>query len=425
VPEALIGAVEQALRGDTRRRIVSEVTRSGGRTEWFERLRTMMSGHRFLFGADALDLARSVRKADARTRDEGFRVLHAWDFQSHTFTKSMVPVLILDFVERVWEGGGIEEGVQDERASVAIALDFYFLSLLTLCAMRVWDAEDADDALDRISAALNLLQGEGGSGHPFVANAHTLLIYALSQFHPDEHAYDRVIEKVGGLRRDHQLAFAVVSAAVLSAHLRWGFWLMYDRDVVRMRDDNVGDYPWLQYTVLTLARAFADSVEAGEEPSDRRDVTQALMQGLAADPWAFTGSVPAALADYAAEQEEIHRLLVRHGARLLEEMRLQAPDKRQYAPLALHFNFPHNTLVAMVTLSLLEGRPQELTLNALFERARDEADSQARESLARDLMLFSRGSPDRLGYRGAMLVAYDPLSGMRSFSILSKALRQA
>jgi hypothetical protein len=325
----------------------------------------------------------------------------------------------------VWADSGVPAGVQDEKASVAIALDFYFLSLLTLCAMRAWDSDDPDGTLDRISSMVEALQGEGGSGNPFVADAHTLLIYALSQFHPDEQAYDRVIEKVAGLRDDHQLTFSIVSASVLSAHLRWGFWLMYGRDVVKMRDDNVGDYPWLQYTVGTLARAFAESVRAEQGAEERAQVTQALMQGLAADPWAFCSSAPASLADYAAEQASLRALLEQHAPRMLEEMQAQAPGKKRYAPLALHFNFPHNTLVAMVTLALLEGKPQELSLNSLFQLASDEAGSDARESLARDLMLFSRGSPDRLGYRGAMLVAYDPLSGMRSFSLLTKALREA
>jgi hypothetical protein len=419
----LIDAVERALEGETRRRLVDGITATGGRSEWSDRLRTAMARHRFGSGADRVELGTLVNEADARTRRDGFRVLHSWDFRSHTFTNEIVPALILDFVERVWSDGSVEEGVQDEKASVAIALDFYFLSVLTLCAMRAWDGDDPDGVLDRLSSMVQQLQGESGSGHQFVTDSHTLLIYALSQFHPDDHAYDRMIERVSLLRDDHQLAFAKVSAAVLSAHLRWGFWLMYGRDVVKMRDDNVGDYPWLQYTVGTLARAFVDSVEAGEGVADRAEITQSLMQGIAADPWAFTSSTPSSLAACADERLALRGLLERHGLAMLEEMQLQAPGKQRYAPLALHFNFPHNTLVAMVTLALLEGRPQELSLNALFQPAGDEDGSAARESLARDLMLFSRGSPDRLGYRGAMLIAYDPLSGMRSFSLLSKALR--
>ncbi|MGB1780484.1 MAG: hypothetical protein ACPHQP_13070, partial [Longimicrobiales bacterium] len=93
-------------------------------------------------------------------------------------------------------------------------------------------------------------------------------------------------------------------------------------------------------------------------------------------------------------------------------------------PLALHFNFPHNTLVAIVTLALLEARPQPLTLNDLFVPEFETGTHETQEHLARTLMAFSRSSPDRLGYRGAMLVAYDPLSGLRSFTMARDTLRK-
>ena len=75
---------------------------------------------------------------------------------------------------------------------------------------------------------------------------------------------------------------------------------------------------------------------------------------------------------------------------------------------------------------LLEGKPQTLPLNALFS-CYDESlpGDETQEGLSRTLMAFSRGSPDRLGYRGAMLVAYDPLSAMRSHSMTLKAIRQS
>jgi hypothetical protein len=297
--------------------------------------------------------------------------------------------------------------------------------------MRAWDTPDPGATLDRLTALVEALQGEHGSGHHFVSDAETLLIYALSQFHPDEHAYDRVIEKVATLSERHRVDFCRVSAAVLGAHLRWGFWLMYGRDVVRMRDDNVGDYPWLLYSVLTLLRAWADRLEVddadGRAASEARArILESLLLGLAADPWAFTGRPPPALADYASEYEELRALLDAHGARLLEDLEPLRPQRDVYAPLSLHFNFPHNTVVAVVTLALLESRPQALPLNALFEPHVDTGPGEeTQEGLARALMAFSRGSPDRLGYRGAMLVAYDPLSAMRSFSMTTDTIRKS
>ncbi|MDH3272202.1 MAG: hypothetical protein OEN56_12760, partial [Gemmatimonadota bacterium] len=381
-----------------------------------------------------IDLHHPVRRMDVRTRKDGFRVLHAWNHTSHRFTEDIVPVLLIDFFQRA------NPTEPNERFVVELLLDYYLFHLLALCAMRVWDADDPDGALSRTTDLVTALQGEHGSGHQFVADGETLLIYALSQFHPEEQAYDHLIERVATLDEGHRLAFAQVSAAVLSAHLRWGFWLMYGRDVVRMRDDNVGDYPWLLIAVLWLMRAWVAATEAGEESvggtgAEREEILEALLQGLAADPWAFAGPAPSSFEGYRVEYDELRALLESHGEALLESLEVaHKPTKTEYAPLALHFNFPHNTLVAIVTLALLEGKPQSLPLNALFRRQMDQAgqeakgaapDGETQEGLARTLMAFSAGSPDRLGHRGAMLVAYDPLSAMRSFSMTTKALRKS
>lgn len=417
---ALCDALEGVLTGDGRARILDAVARKGGLDHALRRLRTHMSAHAFE-GFDP-ETGKLVRRLDQRTRQDGFRVLHAWNHHTHRFTDDIVPVLLLDFFERA----KVQE--PDARVALAILLDWYFLHLLSLCAMRAWDTPDAGATLDRITRMVAELQGEHGSGHRFVADAETLVIYALSQFHPDEHAYDRVIEKVATLSERHRVDFCRVSAAVLGAHLRWGLWLMYGRDVARMRQDNVGDYPWLLYSVRTLLRAWADRLDAGgdAEPGaheERGRVLESLLLGLAADPWAFTGRPPPALADHAAEHEEVRALLQTHGARLIDDLESLRPQRDRYAPLSLHFNFPHNAVVAVVTLALLESRPQALPLNALFEPHLDTGPGEeTQEGLARALTAFSRGSPDRLGHRGAMLVAYDPLSAMRSYAMTIDAI---
>ena len=421
----------EAMLGDgTRARLVDGFSTGADLSTKLTSLRSAMADHRF----DGVSgrLATLVRKLDGGTRKDGFRVLHSWNHQTHRFTEDLVPVLLLDFFERV------EVEDPDHRMTLEILLDYYFLHLLSLCAMRVWDAEDRDALLDRLTGLVTTLQGDQGSGHQFVSNAETLLIYALSQFHPEEQAYDRIIERVSTLAWSHQLEFARVSAAVLSAHLRWGFWLMYGRDVVRMRDDNVGDYPWLLYATLTLLKAYAMSVSDdaarvggdGLDDVDRDAILGSLLQALAADPWAFRGTVPSSLEPYAIEYAEVRGLLVEHGGQLLEDFEAFRPERSGYAPLALHFNFPHNALVAIVTLALLESKPQSLPLNALFDEAFEgasgaELSEETQEGLAQTLMAFSGASSDRLGYRGAMLVAYDPRSGMRSFSMTVDTLRKS
>ena len=384
-----------------------------------------------------------IRRLDARTREDGFRVLHSWDHQSHTFTTALVPELLVDFFERA------DVADADDRVTLGILLDYYFLHLLALAAIRAWDVPDPDAHLERVTEVLHALQGESGSGHAFVRDAETLVIYALSQFHPEEQAYDRIIERVGQLNARHQVSFAKASAAVLSAHLRWGFWVMYERDVGRMRADNVGDYPWLLYTANTLLKAYAAARDAASgdahlDPSSDAhldpsgdaqvdaSVSSALLLALAADPWVFRARCPAVLDAYADLHAETRALLEAHGEALLLDLERLRPDRDRYAPLGLLFNFPHNTLVAIVTLALMTSTPQPLPINALFEESTDDGAIQgspqgagAQASLARELMDFSGASPERLGYRGAKLIAYDPLSGMRSFAMTIDTLKKS
>ena len=419
----LIDSLEAILVGDVRSRIIAGLTEGGTAVDWVVSLRTQMESHRFHAGNDILDVGRDVARLDARTSNDGFRALHAWNHESQEFTNDIVPVLMIDFLQRV-DAPVLQSDGGASRATVAILLDYYLLHLLALCAMRAWDTQNPTATMERLTGLVQQLQGEDGSGHRFVADAETLLIYAISQFHPEEQAYDRIIEKVDRLEGDHPVLFAHASVAVLSAHLRWGFWLMYDRDPIKMRRDNTGDYPWLLNSVLTLAREFSSSVSKGESVEERAAITQSLLQGLAADPYAFIGSPPPSLMDYVEEYAELEDVLRKHIGHLLEEFEIQKPDKNTYAPLALHFNFPHNAVVATVTLALLEGSPQPLTLNDLFVSEFDTGVNETQKSLAEKLMAFSRGTPDRLGHRGSMLVAYDPLSGLRSFSMTRDTLRR-
>ena len=434
VVRAVCELLESSLRGSKRQDIVDTLLGSGDIDGALRRLRRAMRAHAFMVGSETLEFGGLVRKLDNRTRQEGFRVLHTWDHTSHRFTDDIVPVLMLDNFTRA---AGAEPA---RRVAIEILLDFYFLHVLALCAMRAWDDDDPDEILDRVTTLVGDLQGLDGSGHQFLDDAETLIIYALSQFHPEEAAYDRLIERVATLSESHRTTFALASVSVLGCHLRWGFWLMYERDVLRMRNDNVGDYPWLLDSVLTLLREYARLHDASVLDAHRVDVVVGLLQGLAADPWAFAGKAPAALSEYESEYTELRALLERYGRKLLDEIEGFRPSKEAYSPLSLHFNFPHNTLVAIVAMALLAGEPQRLPLNALFvrERARRDGSAQggptpdglapevsAQEALARALMSYSGASQDRRGIQGAMLVAYDPYSGLRSFTMTVDTIRKS
>lgn len=436
---AFLDHLEGLLTGPARAEIRSSLG-AGDLPTRLKRLRRAMNEHT-LEGTPP-GMAKVVRRLDVRTRKDGFHCLNSWDHQTHRFTEDITPVLLLDFFVRT--------KVQDPDAdfTVALLVDYYFLHLLALAAMRVWDSDDPGAAMGRVTRLLEKLQGEAGSGHNFLSRAESLLIYAISQFHPEEQAYGRVIDRVSTLPPQHRTDFAISSAAVLGAHLRWGFWLMYERDVVRMRRDNEGDYPWLLWTAETLLEAWrerfgdtagtaasaeveaAEGADADSGAADRGDGERdrlliGLLQVLAPDPWLLTGSVPASLPDLADRHSAVRDALKELGPALLAKLEAHRPTKERYSPLSLHFNFPHNALVAAVTLSLMESTPAPLPLDVLFEAPAAEDGGVAQEHFARVLMAFSGGSLDRLGHRGAMLIAYDPLSGMRSYSMMTRTLSKA
>lgn len=430
-----------------------------------------------------------VRDFDLRTREEGFHVLHSWNHLEHHFTRENTPVLMLDRFAREWSAGRATPRVQ------ALLLDHYFFYVLALMVMRAWDEGDPNRNLDRITGLLRHLQGPLGSGHQFVARAETLLLMAISHFHPDESAYPRLLEKIRTLDRAHRVHFALAQAAILGSHLRWGFAVLYRRDLGRMRSDNVGDYPWLLFSVATLMEEYVrlreeeardggaarGGVEAGADDGgegdlpdhgghDRRAarrirVLEGLIDGLTPDPWAFMGAPPEALRPYEDEHAGFRDAFAEHRDDLVEEFERLRPERKAYSPLSFHCNFPHNAIMAKVSIQLADENAPNLPVDAMFTRAEQwrspgsgaaaddpagkrasrrarEAvgetgpDSDARradpsafvsanhpEALARYLMAYSGASPERLGRRGARLIIYDPNVGLRYYRMALQAMR--
>jgi hypothetical protein len=412
----LCSALETALSGSSREEILDQVQHAGGFTKAVKRLRSGMRAHNFKTAGKPVSLAGMIKPLDARTQEEGFHVLQAWDYTAHRFTRENLPALTLDF----WANMGV--GVRRERASLAILLDNYFLHILALCAMRVWDEGDPNAALDRLTRLVQLLQGPGGSRQQFVSDAETLLVLAVSHFHPSEQAYDDLIDRVRTLNDDHQLNFALISSAVLGSHLRWGFAIMYERDLGRLRDDNTADYPWLLYSVATLMRAYSTMRDEGVDGSERENVVSGLLNGLSADPWAFIEAPPAALTGCGAEHSEFQRRFQEHRDELLEEFERHRPTREAFSPLSFQTNFLPNTLVGMVMAALLQGAPQELPLNALFVKSWADG-PDFRGIVAKTLTYYAGSSLDRLGEHGSMLIAYDVQAGMRHYTMTISALK--
>lgn len=419
--EIAADVLETILEGPFRKTFVDEALARGGIGPGLRHLRGAMQAHGFLAGGRRVELRDVIDRMDRRTRSEGFRALHSWNFRDLEFSRENTPVILLDYFADI----GMVEGT--DRKVLQILMDYYFLHLLILCAMRAWDSDDPVAYLDRVDGLIQLLQGPDGSGHLFVEHAETLLILGLSQFHPEEAAYDRLVDKVWALDSpERRVRFASLGTAVLAPHLRWGFGVMYRRDVGRMRDDNVGDYPWLLTAVLELLRAYDGLVEQGAGADARFPVVEAAVNGLTPDPWAFFEKPPAALQGYLEQVEEFRALFGKHQATLLQDFEAVRPRSGRYSPLDLHFNFPHNAMVAKVLIALHEGSDLNLPMDALFRspvEGDDDADRMTAD-FADTLMNYSGVNPEGYDQHGAMFVVHDPKAGLRHFNMMLSTIRK-
>ena len=404
------------MRGGARRSAVDALVADGG----LPALRRAMQTHSFPGAGGPVSLRRVVDSLDARTRREGLHVLHGWDFTRHRRPDDIAPVLLLDYCERV--------GVSSDRqpAAVAALLDEYCTAILALLTVRAWDDGDANANLDAIDALVRDVNGPDGSGHRVVDDAGTLLILAVAYYHPEESAYDAQVAKVWTLGPAQALRVALPGASVLASHLRWGLRFMYRSDVGRMRDDNVVDYPWVLFSLLTIATAVERSVLAGESASSRAPLVAGLLDGLTADSRAFLGKAPAFLAHLAPQHAELRAILLRQRALLLAEWAAFAPERGSFSPLSVGCNFLSNAAVAAAVGAATEGI-EHPTLNALMRdpRAGTGAESAEAELFARRLMEFSTANAGRLGAGGAPLIVYDPLDGMHHYNDVVRVLREA
>jgi hypothetical protein len=389
--------LEALLAGDARHGVLEEAAAAGSFAGALLRLRTGMEQHALGIPRGRVSLRGVVGKLDRRVRREGFHVLRAWDPERRRFSADEVPVLLLDHFDRE------RAGRPGSLSQLAILLDHYILHLLALVAMDAWGDPDPDGVMDRVTGLLGLLQGPGGSGHQFLALGESLLVLAVSHFHPKEVAYDRFTDRVRTLNLAHRTAFAAASAAALGGHLRWGAVTMYRGDALRMREDNRGDYPWLLFSLATLLDALDGAAMDGGLP--RETLVTALLNGLSADPTAFGGTPPPALEPYREEYERCVASLRRHAPYLGEEFRQRRPSAEGYSPVAFHFNFPNNALVASLMVALRLGAPFPVPLAGLLLGVAPSGSGPD------DLRMLARALADYAAGQRARLVFYDPERG--------------
>src|SRR4051812_48054764 len=118
--------VESVLAGSNRRALREDRS--------VPRLRDVMQAHA---------LVPFVPEFDRLGRADGFHPLHDWDGVADHVNADIIPVDVLDYAVRT--------GVETARGpATAILLDYYFLHVLALMALRIWDEGDPDENLERL-----------------------------------------------------------------------------------------------------------------------------------------------------------------------------------------------------------------------------------------------------------------------------------
>jgi hypothetical protein len=412
--------LEAALRGSFRAEILSDASDATDFGHALLRLRACMQSHGWKAGEQRIRFEPIVTKYDTHARQHGFHVLHDWD---GTVDKVNEDTIAVDVLNYVFEQRGTEP---PDSTSLAILLDYYFLYLLALLSLKVWDDGDADLNLDRLDQLLGYLQSPDGSGHRFVDNAETLILIATSHYELNEQGFATLLERVRTLNRAHQTKIALSHAASLGGHLRFGFEATYGRDLGFMRNDNVVDYPWLCYALATLMREYSRTRDHGGVPVDENLVVEGILNGLTPDAKAFTGDrPPASLSVCEADRSEFRDLFHDHRQDLVERFEGHRPSSRTYSPISFFFNFSYNVLKGMVVDSLIWGKARTLTFNDMLTGIpREESAVQSKLTVASMLMGYARVHPERIRGRLMPVIVYDPQTGHQAFSLTMRRIKE-
>jgi hypothetical protein len=411
---SIVGA---ALDGDLRREIVAEAAAPADLQAALERLREGMRAHAFRAGARGVNLERAIQAYDRRTIQEGFHVLHDWDGIASRFKDEIIPVEVLQYL--------IETRGADETspAVLAILLDYYFLYVLALLSMRVWDDGNANENLDRLAGLLRRLQSSHGSGQSFVADAETLLLIATSHYEPDEQGYDALLTRVRLLNIAHQTKIGLSHASSLGSHLRFGFEATYNHDLAAQRKDNVVDYSWLGFALFAAMREYSRMHEEGIPGTERERVVEAMLNGLSADAAHFIHEPPRHVSPDDAERLEFSELFQTYRPGLLEEFERLRPSEQRYSPLSFSCSFSHNIVKGMVIDAVLWGEPWPMTLNDMLTGVPGGETRKSKETLAKTLMGYARANPHRIRGKLMPVVVYDPQAGRRAFAAALRAMK--
>jgi hypothetical protein len=414
-------ALEQALTGSFRRAVVADVATAKDLREALLRLQDSMRSHAWKDGDRPISFGRFVRAFDRLTRDDGFHVLHDWDGKADTVNEDIIPVDVLHYLIDTRGGEAVD------RLAIAILVDYYLFHLLALLSLRIWDDGDADANLERLAGLLRELQGSNGSGQRFVDDAETLILIATSHFELHERGYQTLLERARTLNETHRARIALGHASSMASHLRFGFEATYGRDTIVMRNDNVADYPWLCFALVTLMREYgrASDGHARASAPSRDAIVEALLNGLTPDARAFLGEPPSSLSSCDADRLEFRARFDGYRDALIAEFEAHRPSDQAYSPISFFFNFSHNILKGTVVDALLRSEVWDATFNDLLTALpRGEPIAQSKERLAKTLMGYARSNPDTIRGRLTPVIVYDPQAGQQAFTVTMRKVRQ-
>ena len=409
--------VASALEGSARREIVDDFASAATLGSALKPLRDAMRANQFRARGHQIFLDRAVRSYDGRTRAEGFHILHDWDGVAQQTNPDIIPIDVLHFIA---EQRGAEPA---SRAEPAILLDYYFLHVLALLTIRVWDEGDPDENLARIDALLQHLQGSHGSGQQFAADAATLMLIGTSHYEPQEWGYDKLLARVRTLNERHRFEIGLGHAQSLGCHLRFGFEAQCGRDTLALRDDNLADYPWLCFALAAVIGEYSRLADANLQTRERSVIEEALLNGLTPDARAFVGMPPPSLARSEDDRVRFADAFTRRKAALLEAFQRYRPSETAYSPLSFFFNFSHNVVKGSVIDALLWGEAWDVSLNDLLTGVpRPGLEDGSQQLLATTLMAYARSNPDRIRGRLMPVIVYDPQAGRRAYSVAIEKL---
>jgi hypothetical protein len=412
--ETACALTQSILSGHHRRTIAATMADAPTLNAALRRLRESLTANVFDVDGRRVSLDRIVRTYDRDTRAEGFHVLHDWDGKSDRVNENSIPVDVLDYLIRQ------RGGDTPDATIVAVLIDYYFVHILELLALRAWDEGDADANLDRVGTLLALLQSSDGSGQSFVNNVETLILLATSHFELHERGYALLLERVRTLNAVHRRLVALGHAASMGSHLRFGFEASYARDTIFMRDDNVADYPWLCFALVTIMR----ELDSTQHPAPSTLLVESLLNGLSADARAFIGEPPASLSTVEHERSEFRERFLASRDVLLAAFEPFRPSEQEYSPLSFFFNFAHNVRKGTVVDALLRRDPWRISFDDLLTSLPyGDARNPQKQQLAMTLMNYARLNPDRIRGQLMPVIVYDPVAGRQAFGTTLRRLK--